>query len=141
MVIKAHLIYYQFDNLRRSLFEISIIVGLIYAKIIKLAYKINTTEITSILIIILLIPFILEILNYLIGKKEGEETQKTFTPQITGLKGTILRGFLTLGCIPYKAYVSIKAILKTWYRVNITHKYDSKCYCWNNKSNYICKYT
>ena len=115
--------YKIFDNLRRSLFEISIIVGLIYAKIIKLAYKINTTEITSILIIILLIPFILEILNYLIGKKEGEETQKTFTPQITGLKGTILRGFLTLGCIPYKAYVSIKAILKTWYRVNITHKH------------------
>ena len=115
--------YKIFDNLRRSLFEISIIVGLIYAKIIKLAYKINTTEITSILIIILLIPFILEILNYLIGKKEGEEKQKTFTPQITGLKGTILRGFLTLGCIPYKAYVSIKAILKTWYRVNITHKH------------------
>ena len=47
--------YKIFDNLRRSLFEISIIVGLIYAKIIKLAYKINTTEITSILIIILLI--------------------------------------------------------------------------------------
>ena len=115
--------YKIFDNLRRSLFEISIITGLIYVNILNKIFKINIYGIESILIATLLIPFILEILNYLIGKKEGEEEQKTFTPQITGLKSTILRGFITIGCLPHKAYISIKAILKTLYRVKVTHKH------------------
>ena len=114
--------YKIFDNLRRSLFEISIIVGLVYLNIIKGIFNIKILGIVALLIVILLIPFILELLNYLIGKQEGEEKQKTFTPKITGVKGTFLRGIITLGCLPYKAYISIKAILKTLYRVKITHK-------------------
>lgn len=30
---------------------------------------------------------------------------------------------ITLGCLPYKAYISIKAILKTIYRLNISKKH------------------
>lgn len=114
--------YKIIDNLRRSLFEFSIILSLIYVNIIKTIYNIKITNITTILILILLIPFILEIFNYLIGKKEGEEKQKTFTPKITGIKGTFLRAIITVGCMPYKAYISIKSIIKTIYRINITHK-------------------
>ena len=114
--------YKIFDNLRRSLFEVSIIIALIYINIIKGIFNVKIFEIVTILIGILLIPFILELLNYLIGKKEGEEKQKKFTPEITGLRGILLRTIITLGCLPYKAYVSANAIIKTLYRVMISHK-------------------
>ena len=114
--------YKIFDNLRRSLFDISIIISLIYLDILKNVYTIKVGKIMAIIIVIYLIPFLLDILNYLIGKREGEEKQKTFTPQITGIKAIILRMIITLGCLPYKAYISIKAILKTIYRLNISKK-------------------
>ena len=114
--------YKILDNLRRSLLEISILIGLIYINIIKNFYNIKTAEISALLIVISIIPYILELFNYLMGKKDGEEKQKTFTPQISGLKGIFLRTIITLGCIPYKAYLSLKSIVKTIYRLVITHK-------------------
>ena len=114
--------YKIFDNLRRSLFEISIVIALIYINIIGKIYNMNILGINTILILIEIIPFILELINYLISKREGEEKQKTFTPKISGLKGILVRTIITLGCLPYKAYISLKAILKTIYRTKITHK-------------------
>ncbi len=114
--------YKIFDNLRRSLLEISILVSLAYIYIIKNIFNIKIIGLSLIIVGVVIIPYILEIFNYLIAKKEGEEKQKTFTPKVTGLKGIILRAILTLGCLPYKGYVSLKAILKTIYRLLFTHK-------------------
>lgn len=114
--------YKIFDNLRRSLFEISILTSLLYIQIIKNIFHINTIAVSAILLAVLIMPYLLELFNYLIGKKEGEEKQKNFTPNITGLKGIVLRAAITLGCVPNKAYISIKAILKTIYRLSLTHK-------------------
>lgn len=75
------------------------------------------------MLIIPVIPFILELINTIVFKKEGEQKSKTFTPKISGIKGIFLRAFLTIGCLPYKAYVSAKAIAKTLYRINISHKH------------------
>ena len=114
--------YKIFDNLRRSLFEVSIAIALIYINIIRIIFNINILGINTILILIELTPYILEIFNYIIAKKDGERKQKTFTPQISGLKGILLRGIISLGCLPYKAYSELKAITKTIYRLLITHK-------------------
>ena len=114
--------YKIFDNLRRSLLEISIIVAMIYSNIIGILYNKKIYMAIFILSLIAIIPFILELLNFIIFKKEGEQKQKTFTPKISGIKGTILRGVLTLGCLPYKAYISIKSIMVTLYRVLFSHK-------------------
>ena len=114
--------YKIFDNLRRSLFEISIIFALIYINIIEKIFNIDVFAFNFIIILISIIPFILELINYLFGKREGEEKQKTFTPKISGLKGIFARTIITLGCLPYKAYTSLKAIVKTMYRVKVTHK-------------------
>ena len=115
--------YKIFDNLRRSLFEVSIIVSLIYTLIISIIFKEHEYLIFTILSLIAIIPYVLELINMLIFKKEGEEKQKTFTPIITGLKGTLIRGFLTFGNLPTKAYVSLKAIIKTIYRKTISKKH------------------
>lgn len=114
--------YKIFDNLRRSLFEISILIALIYINIVRSIFNINILGIDVLLILIEIAPYILELFNYLIAKKDGEEKQKTFTPQISGLKGIFLRAILSLGCVPYKAYLALKAIGKTIYRLIVTHK-------------------
>ena len=106
-----------FDNLRRSLFEISIIVFGIWAFFIKANWLI------WLMFGIAVYPFLLEMLNLIASKKEGEKKQKTFTPQIAGFKGALYRGILTLGCVPYKAYVELISICKTIYRTKISHKY------------------
>lgn len=65
----------------------------------------------------------MELINAIIFRKEGEEKQKTFTPKISGIKGTLLRAIITLGCLPYKAYISAKSIGKTLHRIIISHKH------------------
>lgn len=112
-----------FDNLRRSLFEFSYIIALVYILILQKVYSIKLIGIITSLMLITIIPFILEFINYLIGKKEGEEKQKTFTPKISGLRGILLRTLITFGSIPYKAYISISAISKTIYRVCFLKKH------------------
>ena len=111
------------DNLRRSLFEISIILSLIFTVICGYIYNKKFYMTILSLVLIVLIPFILEFINHISSKKNGEKKQKTFTPKITGLKGSFLRGIITLGCIPYKAYISLKSITTSLYRMLISKKH------------------
>ena len=115
--------YKILDNIRRSLLEISIILSVIFTSIVGVFYNKNVYGIIMILLGVTIIPFILEFINYLIFKKNGEQKQKTFTPKITGIKGSFIRGMLTLGCIPYKAYISLKSILVSTYRIIFSHKH------------------
>ena len=88
--------YKILDNLRRSLLEISTIIALIYINIIGIINQKKLYPITIILLSILIFPYILEILNYLIFKKEGEQKQKTFSPKISGIRGAFYRCFITI---------------------------------------------
>ena len=124
--------YKILDNLRRSLLEISIFVGILYLEIIKATnnYVISNPSLRSqiggaeiILLLISIIPFVLEFFDLVISKKEGEKKQRDFEPRISGLKGIFLRFILTFGCLPYKAYVSAKSIIKTIYRTTISKKH------------------
>lgn len=115
--------YKIFDNLRRSLFEISVIISSIYFLLIGKIYNLGVIIPITFLAIISILPFILEILNAIVFKKDGEQKQNTFTPKIAGVEGAIYRGVLTFACLPYKAYVSIKAIFKTLYRLIISKKH------------------
>ena len=115
--------YKIFDNLRRSLLEISIVIAMIYCNILGIIEAKPIYVGICIMLAIAVFPYLLELFNYAIFRKEGEEKQKTFTPKISGIKGAILRGIITLGCLPYKAYISGKAILKTLYRVIFTKKH------------------
>ena len=105
-----------FDNLRRSLFEILTIILLGWSIFLKANW------LTLVTLGIIIYPFTLEFFSLAFSRKEGEKKQKTFTPQIAGFKGAIYRTILTLGCVPYKAYVELVAICKTIYRLTISHK-------------------
>ena len=107
------------DNLRRSLLEISIIISFVYLLFISQ----DTVWANVFLIIVAIFPFILEFLNLMIAKRDGKKNQKDFSPRISGAKGAFIRLLLTLGCLPYKAYISLKAIIKTIYRCVISKKH------------------
>ena len=111
--------YKIFDNLRRSLFEISIIFLFIWSMMINQ----NSSWLRNIGVIIVIYPFLLEMFNLAFSRKEGEKKQKTFVPQIAGFKGAIYRAILTIGCLPHKAYIEIVAIVKTIYRITISNKH------------------
>lgn len=115
--------YKIWDNLRRSFLEVNIILAVIYSIAVGIKQEKSIGWSVAVLIGVAILPYLLELLNHCIFKKEGEQKQKTFTPKISGIKGALLRGMITLGCLPYKAYVSGKSILKTLYRVIITHKH------------------
>ena len=142
-----------FDNLRRSLFEVSTIIAFAFVNIMQIFYnrhlknilnnnmildkniniqnvenasnvQINNTTFVIINILLILIaisPYIIQLISNLFSKKK-EEKQKTFTPKISGAKGIFIRAFITLGCLPYKAYISAKSIIKTIYRLTVTHR-------------------
>ena len=104
------------DNLRRSLIEFSVIIAGIYILFLNIVYKIPTFMYVTFLSVSILIPFILEICNSIINKKQG---QKRFTPKVVGIKGEILRGLITFINLPYKAAISIQAVIKTLYRLKV----------------------
>ena len=62
-------------------------------------------------------------LDLAFSRKEGEKKQKTFTPHIAGIKGIFFRLILTIGCIPYKAYIEFISVIKTLYRLIFSHKH------------------
>ena len=114
--------YKIFDNLRRSILEITSIVLYIFALFINNIYKINVVNLMLISILAIIIPSLIEIINAVIWKKDGEHAKKTFEPIISGLKGSIIRLLLSISFWIDKAYISINAILKTIYRKNISKR-------------------
>ena len=112
-----------FDNLRRSLIPIAISVLLIIATILELL-NISNTILMIIPIITLLFPTILDIANYIIFKKsvnaEFISAHKNILKSLSGIKATIIRGFLEIIFLPSKAYSNLNAISKTIYRMNVS---------------------
>ena len=97
---------------------ISIIILIVIGKI----YKIKIWPITTILVISAVIPTIIDIINKIIFKKDGEKKQNTFTKVITGLKGSFLRGIINIAVLPDKAYMSLNAGIKSIYRMTKSKK-------------------
>ena len=111
------------DNLRRSLITVTVSITLIIAIILYLLnYQVGI--ITIIAFITLLFPTILDIANYIIFKKsinaEYISAHKNILKSISGIKATIIRGFLEVILLPHKAYTNLSAIIKTIYRMNIS---------------------
>ena len=71
---------------------------------------------------VLIYPYLLDVISRAFSIREGERKQRTFNPQIDGFRGSLYRAILTLGCVPYKAYISCISIIKAIYRKNVSHK-------------------
>lgn len=111
------------DNLRRSLLEITAFVNIIVLLCLKIfiGAKIGIALTVSILSVIM--PTVLDYINYIVFKQEGIKKQKSFSKSVGGLQASFLRAVIEFSVLPYKAYMSLKAIIKTIYRMSVTHKY------------------
>lgn len=105
------------DNIRRSLLEISQILGLLFFILIQLITKIRKVEILSILLISIFINIIIEVINYIVYKKEGLKKAESFANNFGILQGAFFKELINIGTIPYKVYTYLKSIIKTLYRV------------------------
>ena len=115
--------YKIFDNLRRSTTAIFAVLNLMFLGIIKFTSNIKICHLVTLTLISICIPSILDILNYIIFRKENIKIQKKFTKRIDGLTASFYRGLISIITLPNKAYVSLKAIIKTIYRMRVTKEH------------------
>lgn len=112
--------YKIFDNLRRSVLEINIVIAIFLFVFLNIFFKIQIWPVILILIISSSISSIIEILTYIIYKKYGQSIEKNFSNNIPRAKQSIIRFFLYIGLLPDKAIVAVNAISKTIYRMLVT---------------------
>ena len=112
--------YKIIDNIRRSLIEIVGIINLIILFLAKLFRNINITGFTLIIFLSIIISSIIDVVNYIVFRKENIKTQKKFTKKIDGLSASIYRGLISFANFPSKAYISFTSIVKTIYRMKIS---------------------
>ena len=110
------------DNLRRSILEITTIIGVFYFLFLKLL-DIKILIPFCMLIAGITISYLLQIINYIVYRKDGQESQKSFSPVIYGMKSQWIKIILEILFLPYKAWISFNAILKTIYRMNISKEH------------------
>ena len=115
--------YKILNNIVKCVLEINIILAIVFLSILRISNNIKIWPLILILIVSTTIPSVLEILNRIIYKKEGEKLQKTFYKSITGIKASCIRAFLSVGLLPDKAYSMLKTIIKTIYRMTVSKKH------------------
>ena len=108
-----------FDNLRRSLIEVALMVSFLVLAIISYNYNISTFGIAVFLTISIFIQLIIDI----ILKKENFERQRTFTGFITGIKASFYACLMNFLFLPHKAYLSFNAIVNSIYRMKFSKKH------------------
>lgn len=111
------------DNLRRSLVESSLVINIIFLILLGTIYKTKFNGLIVLTIIAGVMPFILDLINSIVFKRENIKKQKTFVKRITGLKASMLRSILNFSVLPYQGYIALNAIFKTMYRVKVTKRH------------------
>lgn len=114
--------YKIFDNILRSQTEFFTLVSIIFLVILNSIYKIRIWQFITILFISVIMPTVIDIVNRIIFKKDGQKKQHTFASIITGLEGSILRGIISIMTLPDKGVMSISAGIKSIYRMTISKK-------------------
>ena len=112
------------DNIRRSIVPLNVIILLLTSIILKLTTNIPTTYLVVIAILAEVISMLVDLMDYIIFKKELEDgyinANKSFMPFASGVLFTVYRGLLELSFLPYRAYTLGNAIVKTIYRLTVS---------------------
>ena len=110
-----------FDNLRRSLLSIFVILLILSSVINFIITKKFIWSINILALIAYSIPTLLDLVNFVIFKKninpEFVSAHKNMVKVISGIQASIYRGILEISFLPYKAYMMLNAIIKTIYRL------------------------
>lgn len=69
------------------------------------------------------ISSILDIINYIVFRKENIKRQKSFTKSINGIKASVYRGLINIIELPTKGYVSLASGIRAIYRMTISKEH------------------
>lgn len=112
------------DNLRRSLTEVLATIALILVLLVKIILNKNMYSLFFVALTAVLMPTILDLLNYIIFKKTPDpnfiSAHKNMTKVINVIKASIIRGILEIAVLPYKTYILSSSIIKTIYRLKVS---------------------
>ena len=109
--------YKIFCNIVRSKQETFAILMLVLSFLLGTIYKAILAPMVVIAILSIIIPTILDIINSIIYFKKGNIGTKKFTHTITGVKKSLIKAILDFSLLPDKSYISVKAEIKTIYRM------------------------
>lgn len=102
-----------FDNLRRALLPVSIVLMLLYGWF----FVPNAGIITGIAALVMFMPNI----AFLISKLFNIHSIKTLG-EFSDLKYGIVRSLILIALLPYEAYLTLDAIIRVFYRRTISHR-------------------
>ena len=109
--------YKILNNLVKSAFTPVVFGLIIFLSIVDVVYNIKVWPFVTIAILALIIPSVMEMVNRIIYKKDGEKGQKTFYKTVSGIKASFIRAVLEIGTLPDKAFAMLSSICKTIYRM------------------------
>ena len=111
------------DNILRSKLETSILISILLIIIAKLNFSLKIWPIVTYVFGALTIPYILELINRVVFKREGETGQRTFVKKQTTLKNSLTKALIAIMTLPDKAYMSLNAEITSLYRMIISKKH------------------
>ena len=111
------------DNILRSKLETSILISILLIIIAKLNFSLKIWPIVTYVFGALTIPYILELINRVVFKREGETGQRTFVKKQTTLKNSLTKALIATMTLPDKAYMSLNAEITSLYRMIISKKH------------------
>ncbi len=107
-----------FDNVRRSLVPISLVLLFMYGWILSPVPWFWTLAVT----IIIIMPSVVNFLWELCWKPSDETFLQHFNFSLKSATNHFIQHLLDLTCLPYEAYSNTDAILRTNWRIIISHK-------------------
>ncbi len=109
------------DNIRRSLLEIFAVLNIFTIIILKRFTNINIFWLFLITLLSIAIPSFLDVINFIIFRKENIKTQKKFTKTLdSGITSSFYRALINIMTLPTKAYISLESAIISLYRMNIS---------------------
>lgn len=105
------------DNLRRSLYSFFVLLVFCLSFVLE-----RPVKALWIIILIFLCPLFIRMIEYIKNKYYQTVKHKFNCDIITGFKLEIFRSFLSFMFLPYEAYMTMDAILRTVYRLVVSKK-------------------
>lgn len=107
-----------FDNLRRSLVPIALLLLLLLGWVVLASPWFWTLAVIGTLLISPLVELVVEIFR----KPEEGSLYQHFAASLDTASQRLAQGAVTLACLPFEAWFSLDAIMRTVWRMSFTHK-------------------
>ena len=115
-----------FDNLRRSIINISALLSFFIGLILFKSTNILAASLLLISMLSIIITYLLDIIDYIVFKKsnsnESINASKKFAKDFNKITLSFIKILLSISLLPYEAYKNIDAIIRSLYRMKKKRK-------------------